>query len=138
MRISDWSSDVCSSDLALLHIDQRVAARLGEADPYLASAALGMEYGAAATAIGRQQRRANVAFQPLRGERTLDPFHTVARIGDVIEVLELATATTRIVFAWRRQVVRAGKPVAGGGEHVAGRGKRERESTRTNSSNTWA
>src|SRR3546814_4297208 len=114
MRISDWSSDVCSSDLdeieqvgrddpALLHIDQRVAARLGEADPYLASAALGMEYGAAATAIGRQQRRANVAFQPLRGERTLDPFHKVARIGDVIAVLELATATKRIVFAWRRQ-----------------------------------
>src|SRR3546814_14084044 len=111
MRISDWSSDVCSSDLdeieqvgrddpALLHIDQRVAARLGEADPYLASAALGMEYGAAATAIGRQQRRANVDFQPLRGERTLDPFHQVARIGDVIEGLELANATTRTVFAW--------------------------------------
>src|SRR3546814_19172744 len=24
MRISDWSSDVCSSDLALLHVDQRL------------------------------------------------------------------------------------------------------------------
>src|SRR3546814_15795313 len=117
MRISDWSSDVCSSDLdeieqvgrddpALLHIDQRVAARLGEADPYLASAALGMEYGAAATATGRQQRRANVAFQPLRGDRTLQPFHKVAPIGTVIEVLELATATTLNVLAWRVQVVR--------------------------------
>src|SRR3546814_19602695 len=126
MRISDWSSDVCSSDLdeieqvgrddpALLHIDQRVAARLGEADPYLASAALGMEYGAAATAIGRQQRRANVAFQPLRGERTLDPFHKVARIGGVIEVLELATATKRIVFAWRSEGRRAGKKCVGTG-----------------------
>src|SRR3546814_1187086 len=31
---------------------------------------------------------------------------------------------SRLVFAWRRQVVRAGKHVAGGGEHVAERGKR--------------
>src|SRR3546814_6263544 len=41
-----------------------------------------------------------------------------------MEVLEGATAQTRIGFEWRRQVVRAGKNVAGGGEHVAGRGKR--------------
>src|SRR3546814_19374310 len=33
MRISDWSSDVCSSDLAELHVDADAAADRADGDP---------------------------------------------------------------------------------------------------------
>src|SRR3546814_13395467 len=65
MRISDWSSDVCSSDLLAQHLLAESAADLGEARVVLQQLAadiqrqvFGIDDAAQEAQVGRQQLRA--------------------------------------------------------------------------------
>src|SRR3546814_3624257 len=69
MRISDWSSDVCSSDLADQHTDVTARPRFGEAGLQPRQPGLGLHaQGQQETLVQNQPRPHGI--QPLRRERS--------------------------------------------------------------------
>src|SRR3546814_12893579 len=91
MRISDWSSDVCSSDLLLRHVVERFPellrlGRIGEHD--------------AAQYLRREVRQAGEADRRVLGQRVADAERAV--IGDADDVAEIGRA------AWRAGVGHTG------------------------------
>src|SRR3546814_11161527 len=114
MRISDWSSDVCSSDLQVLR--QRVAERNAErlelpgvfgADPALGQ--IGADNGQLALdrGIGFVRISGEMAFDP--GSGLFEPFLLLGLEGKGIGRWHEASLTDQIVRAsWRERVCKNG------------------------------
>src|SRR3546814_10786269 len=111
MRISDWSSDVCSSDLGLLAIADTV--RPGAADTLRALRATGIEHlvmltgdnQATAEAIARDVGIDEVHAELLPADKVaaieylVEQYGTVAMVGDgVNDAPDMARASLRIAM----------------------------------------
>src|SRR3546814_2968679 len=123
MRISDWSSDVCSSDLAAIRMLAEVAGRIGrygDAEKLLTRALeLAPGFGAAranlATVYYRQNRYAEAieTLDAVLGEDPDNPAHAnlkaaaLGRIGGYDEAIALYEELTRRFPAHAKQIGRA-------------------------------
>src|ERR1044072_1485783 len=92
---------------------------------HLPPAPLGMERGAAAGIGGREQGRADLGLQIVRGERTGDAVDDELAPRAIVEMLELATAADGEMLAGRALVVRARDHGALGGDPVPRRRQRD-------------
>src|SRR3546814_12122789 len=96
MRISDWSSDVCSSDLAA-HPGQRVALNLRDVE--IGDLQRGMALAAPDTLAASEwltlSIRAVDAAPPLKNGRRLKAMHGTAEIDVRLPLLELGRASCR-------------------------------------------
>src|SRR3546814_185658 len=73
MRISDWSSDVCSSDLRFRHPDLRVS--------FAAPSGFGMENGASAVTIAGSGGQAQFSAAPYSGDLSAYIDSVFAKLG---------------------------------------------------------
>src|SRR3546814_3971901 len=119
MRVSDWSSDVCSADLGVLADRTQVGDQLEVA---------GVEAGAAAGEVGplRQRMDGQDALDAVVQDRAGRP---VPGEGDVALVGQDRDPTATAPLGRRPEVVEAAGGVAGGVDPQA-----DRKSTRLNSS----
>ena len=94
-------------DPAFVDIDQCMAGIFAESDLHLAVLHLSLQRGAASAFRGREFGGTDIGDQIVRSERTGDAIDDELSIALVVEMLELAPATSREVVAWRRLVMRA-------------------------------
>src|SRR3546814_14105107 len=121
MRISDWSSDVCSSDLGGVPEDSRITTRYDEAD--FAQALMGVLHETGHAMYERARPKA-WRYQPV-GEARGMALHESQSL-----IVEMQACRAREFFQWAAPVLRAAFPGGGPGRE-AGHLRHRRSSERS-------
>src|SRR3546814_5505115 len=110
MRISDWSSDVCSSDLtAFNEVEQAAWPKFVETVPELADPAKGRQVIADivqyAVAEGLSQEAFRAGVVNSRSEAQTSELQSLMRISDAVSCLKKKTKQTKVTKKDTRRII---------------------------------